>query len=480
MLDACTIDRVLPLAELLEARGRALVPVPESPLAVLCRNTNYDPKVGQDPQSGHYVVNPAMVADASTEEVFGTEAPHAAEMEAAVQQLADVVGQQLSFIKNEVKGTVEDLVQTAHARMTSAAVSVIQKYGVEKARSDSPLLNEGLWELVKNYDGIPPMPVSVDFDLPQQTDDELRALLRTGLTDLDQEVLEYVAADGGLLRWLWDHVFCRQSGKLHHQHVQELLQDPKYGAQNTLALFLLSHKLINEVLEGTVANIGTYRVMMGQLRNQAGRQLVGLMQRAHSSVRQEQLVQLYSGTKVLVNPTTYMKFMSTGGSNEILLGALLSGENRIHIPTIMEKAQEYLQLWQRHVQMTTAAEQTQYYNNAITALTQAFDFQIQKVTEDEKLRSGSSEVVRRKFAEVLRTVTEREIKEDLYAVAVKLVCRSRYHYTDAETFLMDMADICRSNPAMDPREAALVATVKYITAWLASQMQVITIPGHIR
>ena len=60
--------------------------------------------------------------------------------------------------------------------------------------------------------------------------------------------------------------------------------------------------------------------------------------------------------------------------------------------------------------------------------------------------------------------------DNIYMLAMKLVCRSRFYYTDAEIILCDIEEARRVNPNIDVREAALIATANYVFDFIADQM----------
>ena len=54
---------------------------------------------------------------------------------------------------------------------------------------------------------------------------------------------------------------------------------------------------------------------------------------------------------------------------------------------------------------------------------------------------------------------------------IGVVCKTFFANTDANQFLVDMENAARVNPNIDPREASLIATLKYICRWVAGQVQ---------
>ena len=53
---------------------------------------------------------------------------------------------------------------------------------------------------------------------------------------------------------------------------------------------------------------------------------------------------------------------------------------------------------------------------------------------------------------------------------MKVLCRSRFAYTDAEEFLTNMNEAGAANPGLDPREAALPALIELITDFALAQV----------
>ena len=82
------------------------------------------------------------------------------------------------------------------------------------------------------------------------------------------------------------------------------------------------------------------------------------------------------------------------------------------------------------------------------------------------------------FLDKAQTIFNREVDnirmfdmEDIYGIATKLICKSRFFYTDAESILTDINEAKKINPNIrDVREASLIATIHYVVDYIADQM----------
>ena len=69
------------------------------------------------------------------------------------------------------------------------------------------------------------------------------------------------------------------------------------------------------------------------------------------------------------------------------------------------------------------------------------------------------------------TLEEEPSINDLPKVVTRLVCRSRFYKTNAETFLTMLNNIINDNPELPIFEASTVATINYISEWILTQVE---------
>ena len=74
-----------------------------------------------------------------------------------------------------------------------------------------------------------------------------------------------------------------------------------------------------------------------------------------------------------------------------------------------------------------------------------------------------------KADEVIETITNDDVG-NIHEACLKVLCRARYEYTDAEKFLKAMNEAAKANPNIDAREAALPALIELVTGYVIAQI----------
>ena len=63
--------------------------------------------------------------------------------------------------------------------------------------------------------------------------------------------------------------------------------------------------------------------------------------------------------------------------------------------------------------------------------------------------------------------------EDVSYTALAVIAKGRFYYTSAFDILNEMREVAKINPDADPREAALLSTISYVTNYLQEQLVVL-------
>jgi hypothetical protein len=86
-------------------------------------------------------------------------------------------------------------------------------------------------------------------------------------------------------------------------------------------------------------------------------------------------------------------------------------------------------------------------------------------------RDSQYQIKANRYAEeVVNNLLVKDI-EDVYGVALKMVCRGRFFYTDAEKILSRIEEIQCITKGIDVREAALLSVCEYFFDYVADQIE---------
>jgi hypothetical protein len=152
---------------------------------------------------------------------------------------------------------------------------------------------------------------------------------------------------------------------------------------------------------------------------------------------------------------------------------LLSGKRLFNKIAIDEEVNELKQRWHTYVLFHNAAENNRSFDMFKDILRVQFEAGLGGIMEGEKSFIDKTphyfDIIRSKFENELKAL-KADSMQCLDTAALKLICRSRFYYTQAEAILMDIQQAAAVNPEIDVREAALLATINYVTDYVADQL----------
>jgi len=62
--------------------------------------------------------------------------------------------------------------------------------------------------------------------------------------------------------------------------------------------------------------------------------------------------------------------------------------------------------------------------------------------------------------------------DNVYETSLRLIAKCRFFYTSAYQILDEMSEVAKSNPDIDPREAALLSAITYLAYYYDAQIVV--------
>ena len=78
-----------------------------------------------------------------------------------------------------------------------------------------------------------------------------------------------------------------------------------------------------------------------------------------------------------------------------------------------------------------------------------------------------------KAREIIYAFPGKQLLNDIQHVATVVVCRTFFEGTDVEETLLNIQEATDKNPNLDPKEAALISAIRYVSKWVASQIDVV-------
>lgn len=500
MLNRISVEQGLLLATGLCAASNgtpiALMPVAGSPLDMLGRvtvdfsqsqdyaqfitETVRDAQTEQDQEYADQIsVDAILYHTNSADPVLGT-IPHDQVMDELVAKLVPSLQHQLNHTRNVVKTKVTEIAEMVNSELSRRMDSALLNMQVKEVGTPVVFSNPTIVAEVEKYQNVPYNPdLANPIVLEPQTEAALREVIETGNDRLDADVHTWLASEeDGWLEKLFNDFFTpatsiKSPGNLHNFLRQSTTVYgrtlPNVDLCKVIGLFLLANGLYNNPIGKIDASLGDYNRFIGDLRDSLGALLNNERAEYYRAASEAQELVLYVEKNVIyVRAELYQVWLMDGGDIDVLYGNSIQQEPVITIPALNAAADKLRADWQRYIAIARAAEERNILTTTRNLFKRVLIDVINGLQEDEKRRA---ELIGRIWNDQLEKTSDQELT-DIYAVTTKLVTRSMFPHTDAEYFLTSINEVCASNPDMDPREAATVATIDYMIDWALKQVQV--------
>lgn len=489
MLSKQSIEAALPLVLQFENAGVGLTAVQGSPLAALVEATY---KGGVDVGLVQPVVadNPerALLENIASQMEFMTNARveqtndnmHNAIMDNWVKIGTEAVQNHIQVAKNLVGPAVVNLAERVAAKLTELTPAEVAGKDIVTKEINPVIDNDKLLSLVSKFlDGVSIEDPELAMRAGDATADQIRELMLTSIPSLDNSIANWASSlDDQWLTSLWSTVFTGGRQRIYPfagRGLRSIITDPIDGENAALAIFLLASKIVDDgPNEGSSGGLDHITDLAVRYRNQAAGQLKRQLDYIKESLENGYLVVKKSGGEITVNEPVYNKFLDAGGTNEALLGLLVSGDSKTDMDSILDKREYYERLWETELSFRTETNTTTLFNLKKQLLLSEFKQQCAEdsldAEEDQFSARARIDQLAGEFQNYLETLVIGDF-ENLYEVCLKGLTESRFKGTDVYDFLHDIDRIKTENPRLDTRDAATVAEFKYIMRWLISQIR---------
>lgn len=485
MITTDSTQQSVPLALQAAKKGLAITAVSGTPVDEMCKIThnflNEMPVCTSN--SGEDIGQEQLLSEASyissvTEGDTGS--LHNATMDEVINTLSIAVSSHLSFAKNVVSPTVSAVVDSVERFLTKEKNPALD-FKVDVHDVPEPMLNSGFEDSVSKFAGKVYLAPEQMLQLKPLAPQEILELLKTGSSLYDQKVEHWFAkmGDGWFLN-VWNNFFAdTKQVKIEKplSFEEAMFKDPETD-DYCLAVYLLSRKLYDEVLEGTAMTLSSYKNLVAQYREASAIRLLACFNNQSNILKNKTLVKSYSVDRktISVNGPVYRQWLEadTGNTNEVLLGLLVSNMVLYASSLVDSKRIELLQNWVNYSNLSKITSKNKTFVLFKEAIAAAFETELNSPLEQEKefiqANSQYKESVKSLFNKEMQELTPAAM-DDVFNTCTKIVCRARFYYTDSEKILCGINHAMKMNPAMDVRQAALMSTIEYVCDYLGDQLQ---------
>lgn len=445
MLNRIAIDAAFPVAQRLEERGLRLLPAQNSPLMSLTLsvdNTLVDNSLAENTDivsvlqsraggDAHRVAKADIIRLAS----------------ASVSRLHDISRNQVLPAIKELAGKVQEYV---NARRLEASLP----YSVVMKEIPAVFSNPAMRQLADRY----PNPSQMDYiarNLAPVTLERVKELVKTGMAGFDSELDLCLSLrnDEG-----YAAVMDVLSAKAN---VNGINQDYLPG------VLVAAQSIYDEPEPGVNLTLVEYNDNVNRLLGRTAQLLRGAMLRY---AEQEKLGVLYSAdgrnslTQIVVMGKTYRAMLEKGLTPEALIGNEMAAR-RFTQGQLIENKTILETIYNREMNLQAVKVQTSMAGIVRDALRGVIG------TELAARDMGDEAVDANKRLIELTAKVNAANCDDLNTLVTEIVCEVFYPRTDALTFIRLMNRVGSTLAAdTDPREVALMATIKYVNFWLCRQL----------
>jgi hypothetical protein len=417
---------------------------------------------------------------------IGKETEHDLLQDKMIAILSKSVSAQISFIRNEIIPEIDEIYNETKTMLASFLNNdPVGNINIESVDLPEVLSNPIFDSEFKKYEGLSPVKPISNIGINSPTA-ELIQNIRMAAKDFYQGTrsgsLEYFdsLSDEQIRGAVYDMSQELNSVDRHDRITKAfnayLLTKLCIGNQDlAMDIFVpdnLSHltNFLSASMKYHVPNILLNKEMLNKLISNPSSSMLVL------SVNDESKV-------IRVNGPVYRQWLLDGGDNKVLYG-LLVNPNRspmdFTVASLSANKIKNINYWDHYLVLFNANTSTNLYNSFNSYFSSVFYSHIAKnksafEKEHESITPGSPESIKAKFTQELKKTTLLNISDDksMYDTIVRIVCKSRFYYTDSYRILTTMVAESKDGVENDASALATLAVIYYLVDYFAEQLDII-------
>jgi hypothetical protein len=479
-----TIGLSIALAE----QGKVAVAKPNTIVSELVRLTNAElastvSAVGDDPEKLTDISFEGFAEMIERTSAGTLEKPseHDKTLDAYIDDISKYVTAHLSFARNVVKPIVVEYDQIISSYMANyKPPSAADSFNIEVRDIPEILKDKSFFNSLDAYDSGTPLVPDQMPKLGQKTDEQLIELIKLGEQDADEAIVAWYTRKGdAFLQSVWNSFFADPatvSGAnfLSYDAVDRMEMFDRIDVY--LAMYLFSTKIYSAVDDSAEGmTLTTYQNILAQTRDYAGTMIRQLMTQV-SGMLTAGLVVLdinQPAKSARVFAPNYRAWLEAGGQPETVLGLIVDGRRANSIVYLQEAQVDLLAKWSDYRAFHEAVSSNAEFDSYRDVLVLKFRELMSGLAGEEKTFVDATP----DYFDRVNTVLTNEIgslvpsdMKNTFEVAMRIICRARFYYTDAEVILNGIMEASKVNPNIDPRQAALISTINYVADYVADQL----------
>ena len=465
MLTQDSLSAAFPLAQKLAEKGVVLTPVPNTPLETIVNASLVHIQAAQGSPAAMETLGDfqtALLEGSVYKDPNGLVA-HDDVMAAAVAAASQAVVFNLDLARNKVNPIVQAVMAQAQGAMDQNAQAALAPLAIE------PFYYQPIWNNALLGDMVARHQNTVICDTKLQSLNIPRPVsyleaMATGATGFDAEIAEFCNTVGeDYVAGIWARTFGPQADF----NLLDVLRGNYEKANAGLIVYLMARRYQEDVPEGVNMELSAWKAYISTIMAQGGRDVVRTLSKRERDMAMQTLVIDSPGPDspkglIRVNGDVYDNWIREGGTPEVLMGACFADGQRGY-RALLEKSEYYNKTWTRNRALLETQLSFERFGALVNGLRAAMASQINAMPDDMLVTDRA--ILHERLRKHIGYVRQVDL-ECLWKVSRRLVCRVMFPHTDAEAVLIAIDKSSQEHPELDIREAALLATVDYVTAWV--------------
>lgn len=469
MIHANAYAAVLPLATLAAEKGLTVLAVNGTPLAELVKTSTL---VGESP----FLVPEGTTVDINKQLSISTDnIPHNERFDFFVKSISEAVNGHFAFARNTVTAAIARITNSVISAMEGIEPNPVSLFNIEMRSIPEPMEQDSFRDSLQADVVKSVLPPQFYFRFPYKDTEFLTKLVMTGSSVMDDRIAQWLAKEEqGLLANTWAKYFTDPEASNGQQaHLDQASQ------AEMLVANLFTRKLKADMMEGSGLSLDQYNTAVNQYLEATATYLMNGYKSYTDLSKSDLLVYARVSEKrsVIVNAEVYRRWIAAGGKNEVLFGMLVvGGPLCATVAEIEERKADFLQAWAHFVNLSNIRFRNDSFMRFTGALRNSFFVDMKNVDEQEKsLLESNSHYIERiaaLFEEELDSIAPTE-QLDIARVVTKLVCKSRYFYTDSYKILSEIDEHMKADRTMSVEDAAAMAHIEVVADFVAAQLKLV-------
>jgi hypothetical protein len=399
------------------------------------------------------------------------------ELDSVVGVLKQSVSAHLSFAKNIVKPLVVDYVKLVQEYLaTTDTETPMSKFNIDVVTEPTLFNDVSFMDSISFYKSKSVLIPDDVIGLGPRSGRDILDLMLTRDQDTDQQIIAWYTVIGeDFFVQLWNGLFTKN---LDSNTTFEKVRTANVAdkANYALAIYLISRNIVNGADGDTpVINLAGMTKLAEQYKDFAGSLIMEAKAKFETLLKSKIMIlgMGSDGYTASVYAPVYVEWLGNGGSPELIFSMISINSPQITVKDITEQTESLKKNWTSYCAYHSAAKANNSLNYFKTGMAISFSTLLKTLSETE-LEYINTDV---DYNGKVTTLFNQQIEDlklsdvnNIFDTCLRVICRSRFFYTDAEKILVGINRAAEANPGIDPREAALISTIEYIADFLADQM----------